>query len=291
MLVGALLIAATVLPLWRHQGWWVRVFDFPRLQIAAGLLLVAGAHALIVDGGFGAYAFRAALMLCLALQLWRMVPYTRLVSRQVQDGTRPTARNGIRLMFANVLQSNRDAHRLLELTRENDPDVILALETDAWWAQALSGLATTHPHKVLRPQDNTYGMVLYSRLELVDPQVRFLIEPDVPSIHTGVRLRSGREVGLHCLHPRPPAPQESHGSVERDAELLIVGRSVKAHPGPVIVMGDMNDVAWSHTSTLFRKISGLLDPASAAGSSTPSAPGTRCCAFRWTISSTPTTSA
>ena len=57
-----------------------------------------------------------------------------------------------------------------------------------------------------------------------------------------------------------PSPTESDSSVPRDAELLMVGRAVRDDPGPVIVMGDMNDVAWSHTSRLFRDISGLLDP-------------------------------
>jgi endonuclease/exonuclease/phosphatase (EEP) superfamily protein YafD len=259
-LLGALLVVATALPVWKRQSWWVRGFDFPRLQIAAGLLIVGVAHAVTVEPAPWVRALQGAMALALAMQLWRMAPYTPLVRRQVQDSTLPDPRNAVRLLFANVLQDNRNAAGLLELVARVDPDIVLALETDAWWADALAPLAQTYPHSVRHPLDNTYGMLLFSRLELVEPRVRLLVQDDVPSIHAGVRLPSGRLFALHCLHPRPPAPQESDSSTQRDAELLIVGKQIKANPGPVIVMGDLNDVAWSHTSHLFQKISGLLDP-------------------------------
>ena len=103
-------------------------------------------------------------------------------------------------------------------------------------------------------------MVLLSRLELIGAQVRTIVQDDVPSIHTWVRLRSGELIDLRCLHPRPPVPTETDHSAPRDAELLLVGDEVKESRLPRIVAGDLNDVAWSRTTKLFQKVSGLLDP-------------------------------
>jgi endonuclease/exonuclease/phosphatase (EEP) superfamily protein YafD len=262
VILGMALAVATALPLWRRQSWWIRVFDFPRLQIAAGLLVVLLAHVGVqgLAASVPAMAFWALLVLCLALQLWRILPFTRLARVQVLQSTMAQPTASLRLLFANVLQPQRRSEKLLELIREADPDVLLALETDRWWQLQFAALDKRYPHRVLLPQDNTYGMLLYSRWPLQDVEVSHLVESDVPSIHCTLLLPRGLHVRLHCLHPRPPAPAEHPDSIPRDAELLMVGKAIKGDARPTVVMGDLNDVAWSHTSNLFRRISGLLDP-------------------------------
>ena len=257
---GLLLIAATAVPILRADAWWIRMLDFPRLQILVLLAAVALAYLPFATGSVLSLAFLAALAASVAYQARMMFPYTRLARTQVLPSERATPESTVTVLFVNVLMDNRKAARLKEILRAADPDVILAVEADEWWRSTLGYLRATHPHAVEHPRDNTYGMLLYSRLELLDPQVKFMIQDDVPSIHARLRLRSGDEVELRCLHPRPPAPQEAERSTERDAEILLVGRALKANPRPAMVLGDLNDVAWSRTTSQFQAVSGLLDP-------------------------------
>ncbi len=255
------MIVATVLPLVRANAWWIRIFDFPRLQIT---LVAAASLAAFLPlwerSSTWQTLFVVLLGLALAYQAFMMFPYTRIARRQVEDARRAHEGRTLSLLFANVLQTNRESKRLLAIIREQDPDLVLAVETDAWWQGELDVLAQARRYAVRQPQDNTYGMLLYSRLELLDPQVKFLVQEDIPSIHARVRLRCGALVELRCVHPRPPAPQEAQDSKPRDVELIVVGKELKGKNAPAIVMGDLNDVAWSRTNYRFQELSGLLDP-------------------------------
>jgi endonuclease/exonuclease/phosphatase (EEP) superfamily protein YafD len=255
------LIAFTFITFMRSGAWWIRVFDFPRIQIAlVSALILAGDLIARTETGTSTQVMRAALVLCIFYQLYKIRPYTILALKEVEAAKKPRSESTISLLLANVNMDNRNSALLRDIIAQADPDVILIIEADEWWQGELNSLANSHPFTVKRPQDNCYGMLLYSRFQLLRPEVRFLVEADVPSIHAALKLRSGAEVELYGLHPKPPVPQETTHSTERDAELMIVGKEAAQNELPVIVFGDLNDVAWSQTTLLFQKISRLLDP-------------------------------
>jgi len=148
-LLSFALICGTAVPLLRSDAWWIRVFDFPRIQIASLIGLTLAGYA-----------------------------------------------------------------ALRELIGENDPDIILLSEPTQWWLEQLDGLEDDYPFTLFQPQENHYGKLLYSRLALENPEIRFLIDPKVPSIRSRVRLRSGTLVTLYGVHPSPPGLKRPDGANE-----------------------------------------------------------------------------
>ncbi len=259
LLLATLLISAfTLLPLIRTDAWWIRVFDFPRVQIAAvGFAVLAGW--LAMPPSSWRLAALGVLGGCLILQIVRILPYTPLLPPQLTAARSATSPR-LSLLIANVLMTNRDADRLRAQIHRFDPDLVFLVETDDWWAEATRPLHERYPHRVCRPQPNTYGMLLFSRRPFSRVEVHHLIEEDVPSIHATLTLPDGPSIDLIGVHPRPPRPDKNQDSTNRDAELLLVARHLHRREHPTLVAGDLNDVAWSHTTRLFQRISGLLDP-------------------------------
>ncbi len=258
-----LLALATFVPILRLRHWLIRGQDFPRLQYAALALVLLVLQLWLFDLSVPSSWWPPALAAgCLLYQSYWIQPYTRLHPKEAMTVSAADGSASLRIMSVNVLMTNRNADGLLQIVREVDPDFLITLETDHWWQAQLDVLEKDYPHTVKCPLGNLYGMHVYSRRPLLDPAIQYLVEPDIPSIHASLELPDGRRIKMHCLHPKPPSPTENPGSGERDAELIAVAGSVAESESdvPVIVAGDLNDVAWSSTTRLFRKISGLLDP-------------------------------
>ncbi|MCH7395569.1 endonuclease/exonuclease/phosphatase family protein [Acinetobacter dispersus] len=246
-----------------RDEWWIRGADFPRLQILAlGIITLVAMLFGLSDWTLSTELLFLGLVAAVAYQLKMVLPYTPLWRKQVQKVKKAqfNPEQQISLLVANVLTPNHKYHLLIEQIETLKPDLVLTLESNSTWQQALSKIEQDYPFRVPVPLENLYGMHLYSRLPLNNTEVKFILSNEIPSIHTCLTLPSGVQVQLYCLHPKPPSPTEAKDSTLRDAELLIVGDQIKDLDQSCIVMGDLNDVAWSRTTRLFQRISGLLDP-------------------------------
>lgn len=253
------LLFATGISFARIAHGFVRVFAFPRLQFLALTLVLVPLTVWLVEPVLWMWSLLVGQAIVVAVQVVLIAQFTPLRRRQSQlyEGD-PNGKNTVSVLSYNVKMSNRDHDRAISLVRDVDPDIAIFMETDGNWAEALEPLLEGRPHGVWHPLDNSYGMILMSRHPLEDTKVQYLVMQGVPSIMTTVVLPDGQRFRLYGVHPEPPVPHAD--SAGRDAELLKVAELVKENPAPAIVCGDLNDVAWSHTTRLFQRVSGLLDP-------------------------------
>lgn len=258
--LAGILLFATGASFLRIPHGFIRSFSFPRLQILAiaGLLIVASL--LWLPPSPARWFTLAALLIVLAVQAVCILPFTPLWRKQskgrVVDGD--DAPDTVSVLSYNVKMSNRNYASALVIAREADADLLLFMETDQPWCDALEPLRASHGHVLSAPYANAYGMILFSRLGLSDTAVRCLLMEEVPSFAATVTLRDGQRFRFHAVHPEPPVP--TMDSLGRDAELLMVADIVKNERLPSVVSGDLNDVAWSNTTRLFQRVSRLLDP-------------------------------
>lgn len=252
--VIATLALAALLPFLNRPLGIVRVPDFLRLQLLALSALLAP----VVF--FHSMPGAVVLSLVSAIHAAHVMKFTPLWPQQSRDAAADfDPERSISILSVNVKQSNREYARLHHLIRDISPDVVLAIEVDHGWVASLEDAhGEAYPHRVKLPQDNTYGLCLLSRFALEEVEVRDLVTEGIPSIRAMLTLPGGDRIRLYGIHPEPPIVH--HDTAGRDSEIAFVGLEAEKARVPVIVAGDLNDVAWSSTTRRFQRLSGLCDP-------------------------------
>lgn len=255
------LIAMSFITILPFEHWLVRIFDFPKVQ----LLTLSAATFLFclfyLDWNvLNNYLLLSLLSLVMLFHAYRILPFSFFYPKEVFRCQNTAESQTLSLLASNVLTSNTNYDALIQLIEENKPDLVLTLESDERWEKALTKIEKVYTYSAKVPQDNFYGIHFYSKLAVKHLEVRYLFKDGIPSIKCQVQLPNKQWVHIFGLHPKPPSPTEAPTSTNRDAELLKVGKEVSEIKKPTVVFGDLNDVAWSKSTTLFRKISGLLDP-------------------------------
>ncbi|OBX27103.1 endonuclease/exonuclease/phosphatase (EEP) superfamily protein YafD [Gelidibacter algens] len=258
---GIIAIIFTLIPLIPTDYWWIRMFDFPHIQLTTLTFIAIVVYCIKFDfKNIKDYAFILMLIACFIYQFYKIVPYTPFHEKEVMAATVTNTIPKIKLLTANVLQKNENNDHLIDLIKELDADIMVFTEANKRWKDAIvQNLTSDYKYKLELPLENTYGILMYSKLELINPEVKFLVTDSIPSIHSKVRLPSGDVIQLYAIHPTPPMPQENPLSTDRDAELMMTSALARESEVPVIVIGDFNDIPWSSTSKLFQATSELLD--------------------------------
>lgn len=260
--LGIIAVLFTLFPFVAVDYWWIRIFDFPHTQLTIFTFVALIVYFVRFDiRSWRDYSFVLILTGCFVFQLGKIYPYTPFAAYEVKENDKVDPDNTLKILVANVLQKNTQHDLLLKEILLKNPNLIVLTETNERWRKHLSpALEDRYPYKVEVPLDNTYGMLLFSNYELENPEVRYLVEDSIPSIHSILILPSQEKIQLYAIHPTPPMPQHNPSSADRDAEMMKIAKLAKNSDLPVVVTGDFNDVAWSQTTSLFRNVSGLLDP-------------------------------
>lgn len=261
--IGIIAVVLTLFPFVAADFWWIRIFDYPHVQLTLFTLIALLVYFIKFDiRSWRDYTFILVLAGCFLFQLTKIYPYTPLAGYQVEDNNEINPQRTLSVFISNVLQKNEAHHKVLDEVLTKDADLLIFTETNERWRKELAPKIKSfgYEYKAEMPLDNTYGMLLYSKLKLVDPKVVFLLEDSIPSIHTRIEMPSKEIIEMHIIHPTPPMPPHDASSTDRDAQMMMVAKMAKKSKYPVIVTGDFNDVAWSESTTLFQKVSGLLDP-------------------------------
>ncbi len=256
--LSIIFIVSTYLPATEIPHWFFRTPDFVRLQ-SLGIKAVLLALLLIFEDTYGTFAWilLLALIATIVYEIVKVFPYSSWYPRRKPDFP---SDGMISILAANVLQPNDCFGKFMDEVARYDPDLVLTMESNKDWEEGLAKLEETYSHTVKIPNEKLYGMHLYSKKELHNVKVNYHIEDQVPSILCEIAINESTNLLLACLHPAPPSPTENETSEERDAELMIVGKKIRELDQPVVVCGDMNDVVWSRTTRLFKKMTAMIDP-------------------------------
>jgi endonuclease/exonuclease/phosphatase (EEP) superfamily protein YafD len=167
----------------------------------------------------------------------------RLAWAEQGDGGSQAADGDLTVVALNVQRVNSRHQDVLAYLRAVDADVIVLLEVDPQWLQALQPLQESHPHLLAQPRNDNFGIALFSRIALADAGTPVLGEAGIPSITATLR-HAGRELVLIGTHPPPPVGGRLAGL--RDRQLRALAARVAAESRPVVLVGDLNATPWSH---------------------------------------------
>lgn len=233
--------------------WWV--FELathfrPHLAVALGALLVVW---MIRRRGWlaaGCALFAGINAFPVMLFLWPAASSEHVAGAQ------------LRLVAVNVHTANPHTKKVLEFLQAANADVVLLMELDGRWVEALKPLKATHPHSVFGAREDNFGIALVSRLPMTNCNIIEFGDAGVPSIDAVVLVGDQR---FHLLGTHPLPPGSTEYARMRNEQYRLIANHVRRHEQPTVVIGDLNATPWSPFFAGLLRESGLVSTSQGRG--------------------------
>ena len=156
----------------------------------------------------------------------------------------PAGKTQIRVMSFNVLAHNTQFQAALDEIRSHDPDVVAILEYANEWHDAGEFLADEYPHRVSAPRWHGYGIVLFSKLPIVESQTVQLCEEtiDAPAVEATFKI-DGQDLRILATHTISPI--NDFRWELRNRQLEEISQWVNQDQSHTVLVGDFNAAPWS----------------------------------------------
>ena len=146
------------------------------------------------------------------------------------------------LIWLNVHSDNEAKQEVIDYLLDKNADLILLSEVNDQWIQSMEVLNKRWPYQMLHPQEDNFGMAVFSRFEF-DSHARLKLDAfEVPAVEMILRFRDWKTLAVFAVHPVPPIGKNYTQS--RDNYLANLSRHLHGQKKPCIVIGDFNATPW-----------------------------------------------
>ena len=239
---AALTVLFSVLTALDTRQHYIELFSHFRLQYLVGSLLL-----LIVFALRRRAIYSLLLVVALAINASYVLPW-------YAKGETPTGEARLTLLYANVLSTNGDHERLLDLISSEQPDVIFLQEMSTHWLEALQTLESDYPFSYSAAREDNFGIAMWSRLPLASATHVDSPPLGYPTIIVTTRM-GGTDLTLISTHPMNPLGRDNFAA--RNAQLQSVAEIVAQASGEVLLLGDLNASVWDRHYRHFEESTGL----------------------------------
>ena len=144
----------------------------------------------------------------------------------------------LRLLLSNVYAGNSRYNALVDLVRDENPDLVFIQEVTPKWAKALERIRGVYPHGAIL-EDGVASLSRQSLLKAGDAGIGDYNGPGAE-----IQLNAGDQI-VHIINAHTPAPMDERSLQLRNKHLDVIADRMNNLPNPKILIGDLNVTMWS----------------------------------------------